>query len=371
MSSKEETKKSSRIAAFDLLRGYFLISIIINHLNYPSVASLLTMKGELFVSSAEGFFLISGIVLGIVRGAKLINKPFKNAAGLLLKRAGQLYLIYFISTTLFTLVGWWFFMDNPGLKPGIASPDTPIHQLLWNIASFKYLYGWLDYLRLYIFFLLASPIAIWLLRKGLWWLVLMVSVLMWHFTPELSWPDNVYMQPYNWQVIFFSGLVVGFHWKNISAWWQRLKKPLRVSIVTLVVGMAAATLAFNIFLAFGGKISPDIYAFVGPVRDTLSPYFDKENLPLARLSLFMLWFWASFWLFRKFEPFIVKWFGWLLQSFGGSSLYVYIVHGILIFFVHLFLPKQGYFVNLLIISGIVATIWLMIRYKVLMKVIPR
>lgn len=371
MSPKKEQKKSSRIAAFDLLRGYFLIAIIINHLNYPSLASLLTMKGELFVSSAEGFFLISGIVLGIVRGAKLINQPFKEAARLLLKRAGQLYIIYFLSTVLFTLIGWWFFMDNPGLKSGIASPDTPIHEMLWNAASFNYLYGWLDYLRLYIFFLLASPLAIWLLRKGLWWLVVVASISIWYFTPELDWPANVYIQPYNWQLIFFSGLVIGFHWKQISEWWQHLKKPLRVSIVSLVVGMAFATLAFNIFLAFGGKISPDIYAYVAPIRDTLSPYFDKENLPLARLSLFMLWFWASFWLFRKFEPFIVKWLGWLLLSFGGSSLYVYIVHGILIFFVHLFLPKQGYLINLLIVSGIVSTIWLMIRYKVLMKIIPR
>lgn len=363
--------KSSRILTFDLLRGYFLVAIIINHLNYHSVISLLTMRGELFVSSAEGFFLISGIVLGIVRGAKLIDKPFKQAAKLLLKRALQLYVVYVIATVLFTLVGWWFFMDSPGLKPGIAPVDTPILQMIWNSMSFSYLYGWLDYLRLYVIFILATPIAIWLLRKGMWWLVVATSTLIWMFAPELSWPASVYTQPYNWQILFFSGIVIGFHWKQITNFWQNIAKPLRVSIVSVLIAVALATVLFNILLSFGGKISPEIYNFAAPLRDALSPYFDKENLPIARLAMFFIWFWAAFWLFRKFEDKFVKLFGWLLLPFGNNSLYVYIVHGVLIFFVHLFIARQSGIVNALIVGGIIGAIWLMIRYKILMKIIPR
>lgn len=369
--SSDKPAKSSRVLTFDLLRGYFLLSIIINHLNYVSPASWLTMRGELFVSSAEGFFLISGIVLGIVRGAKLVGQPFKHVARLLLKRAVQLYIVYVIGAVLFTLIGWWFFMDNPGLKPGIAAADTPFYQMIWDIASFSYLYGWLDYLRLYIFFLLASPLAVWLLRRGLWWVVLSISAIIWQFAPELARPDSVYTQPYNWQILFFGGLTIGFHWKQITAWWGRIAKSVRTFATTILLSTALVTLLLNIFIAFGGYYGTDIYNIVAPIRDMLHPYFDKENLPIARLAMFFVWFWAAFWLFKKFERHIVKAIGWLLLPFGSNSLYVYIMHGVFVFFVHLFIPRQGQLINLLVVSGIFAAIWLMIRYKVLMKIIPR
>lgn len=369
--SEKEQKKSSRILTFDLMRGYFLLSIIINHLNYSSAASFLTMKGELFVSSAEGFFFLSGIVLGIVRGAKLITQPFSEVVKLLLKRSLQLYVVYVILTIAFTFLGWWFFTDNPGLKPGIAAPDTNPLLMIWNVLTFSYLYGWVDYLRLYFIFILLSPIVIWLLRKSLWWVVLIASILVWQFAPELPWPSNVYTQPYNWQVIFFTGMVVGFHWKQITAFWKKVPSIWRTLSITLVVGIAITTLLANIYLAFGGKDDHAIWAVVSPIRDMLAPYFDKENMPIARMAMFLTWFWAAFWIFKTFERYIVKFFGWLLMPLGTNSLYVYIVGGIIIYFVHLFIPMQSKPINLIITVAIVTIIWLMIRYKILMKIIPR
>lgn len=82
--SKVATKQSERIITFDLLRGYFLIVILLNHLSfYPNGLSLLTGESMLYASTAEGFFVVSGIVLGIIRGRKLIHKPFMVGAKLL------------------------------------------------------------------------------------------------------------------------------------------------------------------------------------------------------------------------------------------------------------------------------------------------
>src|SRR6218665_421663 len=94
-------EKSERILTFDLLRGYFLCVILFNHLQfYPNGFDLLTGRGVLYVSTAEGFFLVSGIVLGIVRGRKLLNQPFNVAAKLLWKRALQLYTTSLVLTFL-------------------------------------------------------------------------------------------------------------------------------------------------------------------------------------------------------------------------------------------------------------------------------
>src|SRR5690606_17097418 len=101
------------------MRGYFLCVILFNHLwYYPSCLDIFTGRSLLYASTADGFFVVSGIVLGIVRGAKLINQPFKVAAKLLWKRSIQLYITSIVLTFLFTVVGQ-LFIGNPGLKWGI------------------------------------------------------------------------------------------------------------------------------------------------------------------------------------------------------------------------------------------------------------
>ncbi len=364
-----------RIAAFDLMRGYFLIAIILNHLHYwPNGLDWLTARGELFVSSAEGFFLISGIVLGIVRGRKLLEKPFRFAASLLLKRAFQLYVTYIVLALFFTIAGWQFFLDNPGLKSGIASADTSLLQVLWNTLTFQYLYGWADYLRLYCLFLLISPAILLLLRKNLWWVVVIASILIWFATPVLGYPDSLYTQPLKWQLLFFVGMVIGFHWPELSTFWKRIPQIGHRVIIGSLLFASLASLAYNVYLSFGGHMSPEVYVFVSSVRDHLSQtFFDKENLPLARVTLFFLWFWTSFWIFNRYEKQITRLFGWLLIPFGTNSLYVYTVHAFFIFFAHLIiLPgNKDFLMNLIMTTGVIAAVWLMVRYKILFNVIPR
>ena len=114
-----------RIRAFDLMRGFFLIVILLDHLAYyPSGLDIFTGRGLLYISTAEGFFAISGLVLGIVRGRKLLKKPLSIAAKLLLKRSVQLYIESIILTLLFTIAAWLFY-HNSEIKYGAAAPDTP------------------------------------------------------------------------------------------------------------------------------------------------------------------------------------------------------------------------------------------------------
>ena len=175
--------KSERILAFDLLRGYFLFVILLNHLEfYPNGLGLVTGRGLLYVSTAEGFFVVSGLVLGMVRGRKLINQPLKVATKLLWKRSFQLYITSIVLTLIFTLIGS-FFINNPGLKSGIYPNLGDVWRLTWDTITLSYSYGWADFLRLYAIFIFFAPAALWLLRKGKWYIMLLISFAVWALYP--------------------------------------------------------------------------------------------------------------------------------------------------------------------------------------------
>ena len=83
--------KRRRIFELDLLRGFFVVIIIIDHLQlWPSPLRYLTGEGRLWVTAAEGFFLISGLLVGYIRGFKNKDKSLKDISIKLIKRAGLL-----------------------------------------------------------------------------------------------------------------------------------------------------------------------------------------------------------------------------------------------------------------------------------------
>ena len=369
--------KIERIATFDLLRGYFLVGIIIDHLSFfPNGLDWWSARGGLFVSMAEGFFLISGIVLGIVRGAKLVDESFKVVAGFLLKRGVQLYITAVVLTLLFTFIGWLFYMNNPGLKPGIISPDTPVWQVIVDAITLEYFFGWADYLRLYAIFILISPLVMWLLRKGLWYVVFGASIIVWLLFPEpysITYEERERLQYLSWQIIFFGGLIIGFYWPRLTAFWRSQALRIRKTLKVAIVAAAGITLSVSVLLMLTTMgVNLPIAGFNQDLWHRLfTDDFNKEALPILRIALFALWFAAAYILFRRFEKQIIRYMGWLLLPFGTNSLYVYTLHAIIIFFVHLYFQAGGLLYNFIISAVIIAVIWLMVRYQILFKIIPR
>lgn len=369
--------KKPRIATFDLLRGYFLVSIILNHLDwYPSGLDWVAVRGSLFVSAAEGFFLISGILLGIVRGRKLLKKPFRVVAQLVLHRGAVLYITSIVLMLLFTFIGWHF-LDNPGLKPGIRPPDQSLTDILMGALSFQYLYGWADFLRLYAIFLFMSPFALWLLRKGCWYIVLAGSIILWSLYPyafEHTTNSAELLMPLSWQLIFFVGLIIGFHWIDIETWWNKLSKKTRSLLLNPILIIAGVTLIGNIVLAivsgFGGAPNEAAHLY----NTLLSTLFDKDGLPIFRLILFGFWFILGFTFVKRYEKYIIRLFGWILLPFGKNSLYVYTLHAILLFFAHLLITpgtQPSMLISFIGSIAILGIILLAIHKEFLFKIIPR
>ena len=364
----------ARIHSFDLLRGYFLLVILIDHLAYfPSGFEVLTGRGLLYVSSAEGFFLISGIILGIVRGSKLIEKPFRIGAKLLLKRSLQLYVTSVVLTLLFTFIAWLFYMHSDGLKYGVAPITTSLPQLLWQTLTYQYVYGWADFLRFYTLFIAAAPIALWLLRRGRWYVVMAASLVVW-WLYRLS-PGEDLWEPLAWQLVFFSGFVIGFHWPQIVEWWHQIHIRWRNRIGIALLISFIVTAGASALLVFGDMLH---VTNLSTLHRAIEPYFNKDSLPLPRLALGTIWFWGLFWLVRRYEAIVIKRIGWLLLPFGENSLYVYTIEAFVIFFFHIYLVQAQpveelapWYINFLLTAVAISIVWFMTRQKVLFKIIPR
>ena len=370
-------QKSSRIIALDLLRGYFLISIILNHLQwYPNGLDWVAARGSLFVTAAEGFFFISGILLGIIRGRKLLDKPFRVAATLMLNRGLQLYVTSIILMLFFTFIGW-FFIDNPGLKPGIRPPDQPLHEILLGAFSLQYLYGWADYLRLYAIFIIMSPLALWLLRKGKWYILITGSIGLWALFPfayTSTGRSAELLMPLSWQLIFFIGLTIGFYWPALQKRWDALAKRTRAYILGPILTIAVATIIANVILAFTTGFGGNGSAAAQFYNEMLASTFNKDSLTPLRILLFGTWFSLGLFIVMRYEKQIIKWAGWILLPFGKNSLYVYTLHAVLLFFAHLIIPPDSS--NNLIINFIGSVLILVlilfaVKKRFLFKIIPR
>lgn len=366
-------EKSERILTFDLLRGYFLCVILFNHLQfYPNLLDPLTGRGMLYASTAEGFFVVSGIVLGIVRGRKLLNQPFKVAAKLLWKRSFQLYVTSLVLSFIFTLVGQ-LFIGNPGLKFGIFTNWNNWWELLWHTVNLSYTYGWADFLRLYAIFIFFAPMALWLLRKGWWYILLAISLAVWALYPFL--PNNpVIAQPFSWQLIFFGGFIIGFYWEKILTTWRTLTIKTRKRIGWSFVVTFAVTVLLSFLLVFGHEFGGAVGVQLDAAHHIVEQGFNKDRLPLTRILLGAVWFWGLFYLFRRYEAWIMKYLGWLLLSFGMNSLYVYTISAFVVFFIHLIVAPPGLgniLLNFLVSILMLGIVQVCVQTKFLMKIIPR
>ena len=334
------------------------------------------MRGQLLVSTAEGFFLVSGIVLGIVRGAKLVDTKFVDVAKTVLKRALQLYITYVLLVVIFTLIAWYVYPNSPGVKAGVMQMKD-FWLMLWNTLGLQYTYGWADYLRFYAIFIFFAPVALWLLRKKLWYVVLAISFGVWHFfTPELRsmpWDMTQILQPIPWQVLFFIGLTIGFHWPDIASFVENHKRRLVRYVATPLIGVAIVLFLINVFAVFAAEFTSAEWAqslrnMAMALRDGS---FDKEELTAPRLLLFLLWFWAWFIIVTWFQKPILKYAGWLLVPFGTNSLYVYTLQSVIVFFIHIYFTSTWLLPNFIIVAGSIALIYFAIKTKFLMNIIPR
>jgi hypothetical protein len=373
----QNSDKKSRLLHLDFMRGIFLCVIIVDHLQkFPGFFELFTGRGLLWASAAEGFFFLSGILLGLIRGRRSASQPMLSVVKKLWGRATLLYIWNVLLTLLFTLIAF-IFIDKVGLKPGYST-STSVSLIVQETLSLRYVYGWADFLQYYAIFLFFSPAAIWLLRKKYWWLALIISIGVWGLWGTRS--HNFYL---SWQLLFFSGAVFGFYVEQIHTWFKGLQKITQKRVRNVIIVMAGLTFIVSYIFVIGSIYIKDYpnwgWLSILPTQKILdlntwlSPGFDKPGLGVGRLITFYIWFFAMY--------FVIKRFAWLYEKtkvgraitvLGQNSLYVYIVHSILLFTIGLLWPgKYGIIINAFINVGVIGLIFVLVRKRVFFDYIPR
>lgn len=283
-----------RIAALDSIRGLLLLLMTINHLIWISggysAIQLVTLQPFGQFGAAECFVFISGLLAGAIysrdtlTNAQLTNKAFKRAFSIYRYHIGCLVIVFI-----------WIFIVSQLLPSALPILENSAHNVLQSpintlIASAALVNqpSYFDILPLYIVFMLLLPLLIIAYRKGLGWLVISISVVVWMFSSTIN---TTVLQPliefvfanftlqlgyfnvFAWQLLFISGSALGYMLQNKTLRWHH---PLLTVIAVIIAAV--------IFAAHHGAfVSYDINRWV------LYSYADKPELGWLRALNIAVW----------------------------------------------------------------------------------
>jgi hypothetical protein len=388
---------SSRDSRVDLLRGLAIVFVVVNHLGMVSLFQLLTQEAVGFVSGAELFVLFSGLVVGMVYGPRA-KDDFGTVVDLTSRRAGKLYV-----TALVVLVGVFLlsllpvfrtdalttFVDQgtggaghegagrtydlyAGMETLFQFPVPP--EVLPAILLLQFGPWQFNVMGLYVVLLLASPVILAALNRGkaLWVLAASVAVYAvgtvtrFRILPsqfEDSFPLLV------WQVLFVIGLAAGFHRRRIVAW---------LSAHTLMVAACTALAFAFAFLSWGNPYLAngfDVRLAIIPdtaYRTMYDLFFGRTYLAPGRLLNVLVLVVAAYAFLTAYWKPVQRALGWFLVPLGRATLYVFIMHVVLIAVVANIpaLQQENILINTLAYAVVLGLLWVMVRTRFLFKIIP-
>jgi hypothetical protein len=350
---------ANRIVALDIIRGLFLLMILIDHIElYPSGFDYFTGRGRLFVSAAEGFFFMSGLLVGMVYRRRIANGMafvFKK----MWRRAIELYVASVFFTLLFTAAA--VFTNHQTIKYGLYDVINWPH-IIKETLLMHYGYGWADFLDRFAILMLIAPFAFYLLAKGKWWLMIGASFLFWLIGQHIT-VNNFTI---TWQFLFNMAMLLGFYWQKITAWWQELDQRIKRRIALWVYGLTAVSFVFSYGSVYILSVLNERFTSLpgwldrftlhwNDINAQLWLYAQKWNLGILRIILFLLWFAVLFAIINKYHRPINRYTGYLVELLGRNSLLVYIEHAFIVFvFKYYIQPQTVFWQNFLITAAALA-----------------
>ncbi|WP_105435272.1 OpgC family protein [Neorhizobium tomejilense] len=348
-----------RFDIIDGMRGYFLVFMVLNHLIFAGGYLLVKINHNqlAFVEDAQGFVFLSGLLIGMVYAKKMLKNGYAAGRTAIYNRAFELYR-YAMGIVLVVLVAQ---MLLPGAYSiwinwlGYTTFDDPLR--LAAIATFLYQPTFMDILPQYIVYMLFAPMLVKLVLEDKWHYVVAGSVILWMAaqlglqqiatTPlndmVMGADDQGIRVSFNllgWQVVFYSGLVLGALTSSGKIKWSNILSPDNTFIPKLALLMVLFFLPLRLITAhelmpphmIGKFASMEIRADFGPVY----------LLNFAAVAMLVTWLivagpkhkaeWvrriagAITWVFS------IKY----LQLLGRHSLYVYVWHVAIVYFVYYF-----------------------------------
>ena len=382
--------RGNRDLIIDSIRGLAVLSFIANHIEVFSAYSLVFWERVGVVSGAEGFVLLSGVVIGTTYKRLIIELGWRPAILKLIYRAAELwrinvvviFVIAFLSLLHFNVREVVSFIDHDDAGQVYSlypEPGTP--PFAWVMLALRLKIGpaQIQILGLYVCLLLLTPLSLFLMSKRGTLMMLACSWLtylcyQWHPIKVTGCMFEDAFPLMAWQLLYFHGQALGYYRQTVIAFFKSSKGRFALTIIG-VLGAAFWFWALN---------APDIviprfakFSLISPAfyNQVYAKFMMKSSLGILRvvddfcvftlLYTFMARYWQSFY----------QALGWLLVPLGQASLYVFIVHVFFIAFIGS-VVQFGYeyphfWFNTAIVSLTIALIWAMVRYRVLFAWVPR
>jgi len=204
------TSSAGRNLRIDALRGFFLIVMTVDHLpHHPLLRFSRQCFG--FVSSAEGFVFLSGVVSAWVYGQVLLNQGTGALWNRTLRRSRDIYFTHLLIFTIALLAGHF------GGRQ-IAGPFTDPWSAWWHGALLIYQPPLFGILPMYIVFLAFTALVLIQMDRGRTWLVLGISTALWLAAQwgigsaphNPQWLQLGFFNILAWQLLFVAGAYFGY-----------------------------------------------------------------------------------------------------------------------------------------------------------------
>jgi hypothetical protein len=304
----------------DWLRGFAAFAMIADHIGgeeswlYP-----ITGGNRFFVSAAEAFVFISGVVMGIVYLKVVIRQGVGAGVRKALGRAKDLYILTVLLTLAFAALGasfdfWW-------------APDTAargVEGFVFDVVTLHRTLFLVDIPLMYTLLLVGACPVIFLLAKGFTPVVLAGTTgvwLAWQVSPGVPtfpWTieNNTVFHIPAWQFLFVVGIVAGWHRATLERWFGNLRQP---AVSWALVAVSATVLALYVAQITMLDSLQNTAALQGL-------FFSKDDVPVGRVFVFFLLAMTAFSLTTVFWQPIKRWTGWLLLPLGQNALTAYSLH---------------------------------------------
>lgn len=357
----------------DLLRGFAVLVMVVDHFGGASWLYLITGNNSFFTSGAEAFVLISGMVVGIVYGGIAHREGIKVANVKALQRAWTLYKLTIIMTLVFAALSDFF--DLPWAK-GIDIGD-PLSFVV-NVILLRQTYYLADIPLLYTILMAATPIGLYLLYKHHTKLLVLGSLIIWagfqYVNAEqimiMPIVGNTTFHPAAWQLIFFWAMAFGYHRQAISD---------RFSAISRWGYFILSTLLFIWLLHLYStetRVLAQMYPWID-IQSIVRELFNKSAVAPGRVIatvicnqfgyLLLTFFWRPVWT-------VV---GWFFLPLGQNSLYSYTMHVVIIGMFYVVLPylpgnvQEMGTLNTGLQLGVLFLLWWLIRRQFAFDIVPR
>jgi hypothetical protein len=360
--------ESGRDLRLDVLRGFCVFAMIVDHVGGASFAHAVSGAGAYFVSAAEGFVFLSGLVMGLVYRDVIDTSGLFAGVKKALLRAWTLYKLAVALTIVF---GLQLVLNGYEIGPFDGWPSwiinvVTLRQTLY-LGDIPLIYTLLMATGAGALMLLATGGTAYLLAgSGALWLVYQLSP---EWGDKIPWPvaNNSMFHFAAWQVYFVVAMVLGYHRQKIAGW---------LSVIPRGPLLLAATGIFGLMLYLhltSGSQLPDFFRD-DDVRQRLDGWFQKGGAGPLRLVAAAFTFQFAFLFVTCFWQPIRRVLGWLLVPLGQSSLYAYSMHVLLIGLAYASfdaMMDRPEWPNTLVQLSMLVLVWCMVKTRFLFRIIPR